>query len=134
MILHVSLVANSKLHEISSLSIICTKCIFIFHSQIIYFMCVYVSVGLLKKKKKFFFFLFFFHPKHFFFLHDQLCLEIVSAKSTFYYLKTKSFFADYCDFCQCTFPDNVTNRRNHNEGTSHVNNRKLHYDWFKGSQ
>ncbi|GAA5806980.1 hypothetical protein MFLAVUS_000329 [Mucor flavus] len=37
----------------------------------------------------------------------------------------------YCDFCQCTFPDNTTNRRNHNKGTSHVNNRKLHYDWYK---
>ncbi|KAI7891275.1 uncharacterized protein EV154DRAFT_563413 [Mucor mucedo] len=37
----------------------------------------------------------------------------------------------YCDFCQCTFPDNVVNRRNHNGGTSHVNNRKYHYDWFK---
>jgi hypothetical protein len=39
---------------------------------------------------------------------------------------------DFCDFCQCTFPDNVTNRRNHNEGTLHMNNRKLHYDWYKG--
>lgn len=39
---------------------------------------------------------------------------------------------DFCDFCQCTFPDNVTNRRNHNEGAMHINNRKLHYDWYKG--
>ncbi|KAF1798895.1 CCCH-type zinc finger transcription factor [Mucor lusitanicus] len=38
---------------------------------------------------------------------------------------------DFCDFCQCTFPDNVTNRRNHNEGAMHINNRKLHYDWYK---
>ncbi|KAI7902430.1 uncharacterized protein BX663DRAFT_435717, partial [Cokeromyces recurvatus] len=37
----------------------------------------------------------------------------------------------YCDFCQCTFPDNVKNRKNHNEGIAHVNNRKLHYDWYK---
>lgn len=37
----------------------------------------------------------------------------------------------YCDFCQCTFPDNKTNRKNHNEGATHVNNRQLHYDWFK---
>ncbi|KAI9485844.1 MAG: hypothetical protein EXX96DRAFT_613694 [Benjaminiella poitrasii] len=37
----------------------------------------------------------------------------------------------YCDFCQCTFPDNIKNRKNHNEGATHKNNRKLHYDWYK---
>ncbi|KAI8972668.1 hypothetical protein BDB01DRAFT_909273 [Pilobolus umbonatus] len=37
----------------------------------------------------------------------------------------------YCDFCQCTFPDNKTNRKNHNEGSVHVYNKKLHYDWYK---
>ncbi|KAI8975252.1 hypothetical protein BDF20DRAFT_822474, partial [Mycotypha africana] len=40
----------------------------------------------------------------------------------------------FCDFCQCAFPDNPTNRKNHMEGTAHVNNRKLHYDWFKHPQ
>ncbi|KAI8878803.1 hypothetical protein K501DRAFT_287682 [Backusella circina FSU 941] len=37
----------------------------------------------------------------------------------------------YCDFCQCSFPDNATNRRNHDQGAIHLSNRKLHYDWFK---
>lgn len=52
-----------------------------------------------------------------------------------YYIETKGhqIYLDYCDFCQCTFPDNTTNRRNHNQGTVHLNNRKLHYDWFKGN-
>ncbi|KAG1131864.1 hypothetical protein G6F38_013347 [Rhizopus arrhizus] len=36
----------------------------------------------------------------------------------------------YCDFCHCTFPDNKTNRNKHNQGRTHVQNRKLHYDWF----
>ncbi|KAI9489023.1 hypothetical protein BDB00DRAFT_921909 [Zychaea mexicana] len=37
----------------------------------------------------------------------------------------------YCDFCKCSFPDNVTNRQNHINGAVHKANRKLHYDWFK---
>ncbi|KAI8376012.1 uncharacterized protein BYT42DRAFT_498766, partial [Radiomyces spectabilis] len=37
----------------------------------------------------------------------------------------------YCDFCNCSFPDNATNRKNHNEGALHLANRKRHYDWFK---
>ncbi|KAI8374815.1 hypothetical protein BD560DRAFT_393315 [Blakeslea trispora] len=37
----------------------------------------------------------------------------------------------FCDFCQCTFPDNPANRKSHNEGVVHINNRKLHYDWYK---
>ena len=41
---------------------------------------------------------------------------------------------DYCDFCHCTFPDNKTNRNKHNQGRTHVQNRKLHYDWFSGKQ
>ncbi|KAI9280076.1 hypothetical protein BY458DRAFT_501302 [Sporodiniella umbellata] len=36
----------------------------------------------------------------------------------------------YCDFCDCTFPDNQTNRNNHQKGRTHVQHRKLHYDWF----
>ncbi|CEG64363.1 Zinc finger matrin-type protein 5 [Rhizopus azygosporus] len=36
----------------------------------------------------------------------------------------------YCDFCHCTFPDSKVNRTNHIQGRTHVNNRKLHYDWF----
>ncbi|KAI8069849.1 uncharacterized protein B0P05DRAFT_639385 [Gilbertella persicaria] len=37
----------------------------------------------------------------------------------------------YCDFCQCSFPDNPTNRYNHQQGQIHIQNRKLHYDWYK---
>ncbi|PHZ09243.1 uncharacterized protein RHIMIDRAFT_300032 [Rhizopus microsporus ATCC 52813] len=36
----------------------------------------------------------------------------------------------YCDFCHCTFPDSKVNRTNHIQGRTHVNNRRLHYDWF----
>ncbi|KAL0080387.1 CCCH-type zinc finger transcription factor [Phycomyces blakesleeanus] len=36
-----------------------------------------------------------------------------------------------CDFCQCSFPDNSTNRKKHLQGAVHQANRKRHYDWFK---
>ncbi|ORY99461.1 hypothetical protein BCR43DRAFT_489320 [Syncephalastrum racemosum] len=37
----------------------------------------------------------------------------------------------YCEFCQCSFPDNKTNRQRHMEGGNHQLNRRLHYDSFK---
>ncbi|KAI7867600.1 hypothetical protein BDF14DRAFT_1995855 [Spinellus fusiger] len=37
----------------------------------------------------------------------------------------------YCDFCDCSFPDNATNRTKHLQGSVHQANRKYHYDWFK---
>jgi len=38
----------------------------------------------------------------------------------------------YCDYCDKTFPDNPTNRRNHLNGVQHRTVRKLYYDAFQG--
>ncbi|XP_013392667.1 zinc finger matrin-type protein 5 [Lingula anatina] len=37
----------------------------------------------------------------------------------------------YCDFCDKSFADNPTNRKNHLKGVSHQRMRKLHYSFFK---
>ncbi|KAI8089287.1 uncharacterized protein BX664DRAFT_332635 [Halteromyces radiatus] len=37
----------------------------------------------------------------------------------------------YCDVCDCSFPNNLTNRKNHDKGLVHINNKRRHYDWFK---
>ncbi|KAI8336180.1 hypothetical protein BC941DRAFT_428538 [Chlamydoabsidia padenii] len=37
----------------------------------------------------------------------------------------------FCDVCDCSFPDNTTNRKKHNQGQVHINNKRRHYDWFK---
>jgi len=37
-----------------------------------------------------------------------------------------------CDYCDKTFPDNPTNRRNHLNGVQHRTMRKLYYDAFQG--
>ncbi|KAG2178232.1 hypothetical protein INT43_003485 [Umbelopsis isabellina] len=33
----------------------------------------------------------------------------------------------YCDYCDCTFPDNATNRKNHIDGAVHQQNRQRYY-------
>ncbi|ORX51687.1 hypothetical protein DM01DRAFT_1408629 [Hesseltinella vesiculosa] len=40
----------------------------------------------------------------------------------------------YCDFCQCSFPDNINNRKKHNRGLTHIQNKKNHYDWYRDPQ
>lgn len=40
----------------------------------------------------------------------------------------------YCDFCDKSFADNQTNRRNHLNGVQHKIARKEHYDSFKDPQ
>lgn len=38
----------------------------------------------------------------------------------------------YCEFCDKSFADNPTNKRNHLKGVFHQRMKKLHYDAFKG--
>lgn len=33
----------------------------------------------------------------------------------------------YCDYCDCTFPDNAANRKNHMDGIVHQQNKSLYY-------
>ena len=63
----------------------------------------------------------------------SICLFIRTANKTSFFLYYY-FCVDYCDFCKCSFPDNVTNRQKHNNGTVHKSNRQIHYDWFKGNK
>ncbi|KAK6192209.1 hypothetical protein SNE40_003721 [Patella caerulea] len=37
----------------------------------------------------------------------------------------------YCEFCEKSFADNPSSRKNHLNGTQHKNNRKNHYNSFK---
>ncbi|KAI9308749.1 hypothetical protein BJ944DRAFT_155632, partial [Cunninghamella echinulata] len=37
----------------------------------------------------------------------------------------------YCEVCDCSFPNNSSNRKKHNQGFVHINNKRRHYDWFK---
>lgn len=39
----------------------------------------------------------------------------------------------YCDFCNKSFPSNTENRKKHNEGLQHQNNRASYYSKFKGN-
>ena len=39
----------------------------------------------------------------------------------------------YCDFCDKSFADNPTNRKNHFRGVHHRQTRNIHYDQFKGT-
>ncbi|KAI8580221.1 hypothetical protein K450DRAFT_238722 [Umbelopsis ramanniana AG] len=33
----------------------------------------------------------------------------------------------YCDYCDCTFPDNAANRKNHMDGSVHQQNKRMYY-------
>jgi hypothetical protein len=64
-----------------------------------------------------------------------LCQNVTILSTTFLPSLTRPFcFIDYCDVCDCSFPDNATNRRKHNLGQVHINNTRRHYDWFKGKK
>jgi U11/U12 small nuclear ribonucleoprotein SNRNP20 len=38
----------------------------------------------------------------------------------------------YCEFCDKSFADNRTNRKNHLNGLNHQRLKKQHYDAFRG--
>nr|XP_022327435.1 zinc finger matrin-type protein 5-like isoform X1 [Crassostrea virginica] len=40
----------------------------------------------------------------------------------------------YCDFCDKSFADNPTHRKNHLKGVQHQRNRKAHYDSFRNPE
>ena len=39
----------------------------------------------------------------------------------------------YCDYCDKSFADNPTNRKNHARGVHHRQARSAHYEHFKGN-
>ncbi|KAI8142094.1 hypothetical protein BJV82DRAFT_617159, partial [Fennellomyces sp. T-0311] len=64
-------------------------------------------------------------------MHDSNRKKSVVTQSSLYFSSLIMPKKYYCDFCQCAFPDNATNRQKHINGAVHQANRKFHYDWFK---
>jgi len=37
----------------------------------------------------------------------------------------------YCDYCDKSFPDSLLNRKNHNKGYKHIQNKSTYFNQFK---
>lgn len=39
----------------------------------------------------------------------------------------------YCDYCDKRLPSDLNHRKNHNQGMQHINNKRIYYLQFQGS-